>query len=74
MALSATLSLMAVLAVKCLADGEIHLKYLGGDFIAVPVGDAYKVFSAAVEGTPKNGTTFSFRIQSVDATYGAWEY
>ncbi|KEQ98961.1 hypothetical protein AUEXF2481DRAFT_36275 [Aureobasidium subglaciale EXF-2481] len=57
-----------------LADNGIHLKYLGGDFIAVPVGGAHKVYAAAVEGVPKNGTSFAFRVQSADATYGAWEY
>jgi hypothetical protein len=57
-------------------DSGIHLQYLDEDFIAVPVGDgeAYKVYAAAVEGTPKNGTSFAFRVQGVDATFGAWEY
>jgi hypothetical protein len=56
-------------------DSGIHLQYLGEDFIAVPVGGgAYKVYAAAVEGTPKNGTSFAFRVQGVNATFGAWEY
>ena len=43
--------------------------------MAVPVGKGvYKVYAAAVEATPKNGTSFSFRVQSVDAMFGAWEY
>ncbi|THV92701.1 hypothetical protein D6D27_04771 [Aureobasidium pullulans] len=57
-----------------LADSGIHLQYKGGDFVAVPIGDAYKVYAAAAENSPKNGTGFSFRVQAVDATYGAWEY
>jgi hypothetical protein len=58
-----------------LKDSGIHLQYLGADFVAVPVGGgAYKVYAAAVEGTPKNGTSFAFRVQGVNATFGAWEY
>jgi hypothetical protein len=58
-----------------LKDSGIHLQYLGGDFVAVPVGSGvYKVYAAAVEETPKNGTDFAFRVQGVHATYGAWEY
>jgi hypothetical protein len=56
-------------------DSGIHLQYLGEDFIAVPVGEgAYKIYAAAVERIPSNGTSFAFRVQGVDATFGAWEY
>jgi hypothetical protein len=56
-------------------DSGIHLQYLGEDFIAVPVGGgAYKIYAAAVEGIPSNGTSFAFRVQGVNATFGAWEY
>ncbi|KAI4730988.1 hypothetical protein E4T49_01407 [Aureobasidium sp. EXF-10728] len=55
-------------------DSGIHLQYRDSDWIAVPVGAAYKVFAAAAENAPKNGTGFAFRVQSVDAAFGAWEY
>ncbi|KAG9949049.1 hypothetical protein KCU85_g4493, partial [Aureobasidium melanogenum] len=57
-----------------LRDSGIHLQYKSADWIAVPIGSAYKVFAAAAENAPKNGTGFSFRVGSVDAPFGAWEY
>ncbi|KAH0282609.1 hypothetical protein M436DRAFT_38143 [Aureobasidium namibiae CBS 147.97] len=58
-----------------LKDSGIHLQYLDADFAAVPVGQGvYKVYAAAVEETPRNGTSFAFRVQSVNASFGAWEY
>ncbi|KAG9758775.1 hypothetical protein KCU73_g3724, partial [Aureobasidium melanogenum] len=57
-----------------LRDSGIHLQYKGADWIAVPIGSAYKVYAAAVENAPQNGTSFAFRVGSVNATFGAWEY
>lgn len=57
-----------------LKDSGIHLQYKNADWIAVPIGGAYKVYAAAAENAPKNGTSFAFRVQAVDATFGAWEY
>ncbi|KAG9835899.1 hypothetical protein KCU98_g13039, partial [Aureobasidium melanogenum] len=57
-----------------LRDSGIHLQYKGADWIAVPIGSAYKVYAAAAENAPQNGTSFAFRVGSVNATFGAWEY
>lgn len=56
------------------ADNGLHLQYKGQDWLAVPVGNAYKVYAAAVDKAPKNGTGFAFRVQGVPAGTGAWEY